>query len=60
MSDIRLTIEVVKHLAATGLVLRGIRLAKTKAARGTDMAASIGVDWSLWAAITISVVQEAL
>ena len=51
--DIRLATEVVKHLAPIGLALRGIRLARAKAARGADMVALICVSWSSWAMITI-------
>ena len=48
MGDIRLTTELVKHLAPIGLALRGMRLAKAKATRGADMTASICVNLSLW------------
>lgn len=46
MGNIRLTMELVKHLAPIGRAERGMRLAKAKAARGADMAASMGVNVS--------------
>lgn len=46
MGNIHLTMELVKHLAPIGRAERGMRLAKAKAARGADMAASMGVNVS--------------
>jgi hypothetical protein len=40
--DPRLTTELVRYLAPIGRARSGMRLAKAKAARGADMAASMG------------------